>query len=364
MTLSWRVCDLKTGDVIDELPLRVGDLSRTISTKTTSSATLDPADPACPPYWANLLDGMRTMLVPVDDGLPLGGWIIDTANVGDPSVPFGISSLEACADYVFCRDHDFYEGTDDEALALAALFADVIVPSFGFTLDVTPTGRTADHSYSWYEDRTVASAAAELASAEGGPEWTTRVAWEDGTQRRIVKTIQIGPKVGQTSPAVVFDDSHLASRVRRRSWTNRATHVVATGDGAGESRPMSPPVVDQAALDAGVPQWEARVPAATVDKTDLPRVAENALLRRRYGTQTWDATLATAEKGAPRLGFDFDAGDTVSVEFDPRILPTGVVLDPASWHGTARVLGWRAQLTARTISQVTPVFWNPDDQEA
>lgn len=368
--VSWRVCDLKSGDVIDELPLRVSDLSKTVSAKTTSTATLDLADPSCPPYWDSLLDGMRTMLVPVVDGHPLGGWILDTAAVGDPTVPFGISSLEACADGVYCRDHDFYEGTDDEAFALAALFSDVLVPSFGFTLDVTATGRTADHTYSYYEDRTLASAAAELASAEGGPEWTTRLAWEDGTQRRLIKTIEIGPKVGNEISSIVFEDKHLQARSRRRSWSGRAVHVIASGDGAGESRPMSPPAVDQDALDKGIPQWEARVSAPTVDENDLPRVAANALARRRFGTQTWEATLASVEAGAPRLGVDFDAGDTVTVDFSartmdhPHIPGTELVLDPKSWQGQARVLGWRAQLTERTVSSVTPVFWNPDEQEA
>ena len=297
------------------------------------------------------------MLVPVLDDYPLGGYIIDTAVAGDPSVPFGLASLEACADYVFCRTHDFYEGEHDEATALATLFGDVLAPSFGFEINTTLTGKTADHSYSEFEDRTIGSAASELASGVDGPEWTTGVRWTQDTRRSFTKSIEIGPQVGRDARGAVFENKHLQERKRSRSWADRAVHVRASGDGSGDSRPMSAPVIDQAALDSGVPQWEARVVAPTVEEEQLPGVASQALIRRRFGTQTWETPLASVESGAPRLGIDFDAGDLVTMQLD------ATRDDPATWYGVARVIGWRADLSGRTVTRVSPVFWNPDEEQ-
>lgn len=357
MGLLWFLADLKSGDVIDELPLRASNIERAVSSKKTCQVSLDVADNSCPPNWSDLIDGTRAMIVPVYDDVPLAGFIIDGAEPGGETVGFTLATLESCLDYWFCGTYDFYEGTDDEATALATLLLDGFADSFGFVVDVTPTGRTADHSYSEYEDRTLASAAQEMASAKGGPEWTTRIRWADGTHRRFVKTIEIGPQVGRLIPSTLFENQHTTGRVRRRSWTNRAVDVRATGDGAGESRPMSPAVVDQAALDAGVPRWQARVAAPTVSDDDLTLVAEQSLINRRYGTGMWETTLVAVEAGAPSVGADFDAGDTVTVAFDRTRW------DPATWHGTARVVGWRADIAGRTLTKVTPVFWNPDEED-
>lgn len=364
MVVTWYLCDLKTGRVIDELPLKVSaDLESTVSTPTTLGATLDVHDEMLVGKdWVTLIDPMRAMIVPVVDDFPLGvAYVIDADSAGAPSATMNLTSIETILDAVNVRTHDFSLDVDDEADAAATLITDVIADSFGFELDVTHTGQTGDHSYAFEEDRTVGSAVNDLASADGGPEWTMRVTWADEKHNRFIKTVQIAKQIGATVPSVTFEDVHLDSRTRNRSYArgNRATYVIATGDGSGPERPMSAPAVDGDALDAGVPQWEVRIAKTAVDDIDqLNRLAVAGLERRWSGIQTWEMRLALKKPGCPVPGRDFNAGDMVDVQTGPQ------EHDPATWYGPARVIGWRATIAGRQLVTVTPVFFEPKEDAA
>jgi hypothetical protein len=359
MAITWYVCDLKTGTVLNSLPLRpTGDVERTVGASSTLGVTLDVHDERCPDGWETLLDKRRTMLALDDDKYPLVGYVIDKYTPGEASLQITLKSLESIPESSFCRTHDFTEGVDDEADVAATLLSDLVVPSWGFELQVTQTGKTADHSYAYEEDRTVASALSDLMNAEGGPEWTIRLRWETPAQRRLIKTIHIGPKIGSVLPSTIIDNKHIESRKRTVSAAgdDLAVHVVATSDGSGPDRPMSDPFVDQAALDAGIPQWEARVNVTGVDDLEqLNRVAGAGLRKRWNGVTTWDVVLASSEVGCPRVGRDFDSGDTVTLNSGPTRD------DPASWDGMARIIGWRATVAESSIRTIIPVFW--EDRE-
>lgn len=358
--ITWYLCDLQSGNVINELPLRASaELERTVGVATSLGVTLDVHDPSCPANWAYAIDPLRAMIVCVNDDQPTVGYFIDNDEAGTPSAIMTLTSLEGILDNVFVRSYDFYEGTDDEADVMAALLSDVVGPSFGFDVDVTPTGHSADHSYLFEEDRTVLSAFNDLMAAENGPEWTVRLRWEDSTHSRIIKTIHVGPQIGNVIASTVFENKHLVQRTRKRASGsgNRATYVIATSDGSGDSRPMSTPAVDEDALAAGVPQWEARVSFTAIDDdAQLDRLASAALARRHQCVTTWEMQLALSERGCPRLIKDFDAGDTVGIQSEPT------KNDPLSWLGTARVIGWRAAIAGREFSTVTPAFWSPPEE--
>jgi hypothetical protein len=377
VALSWIVVDTKTGGQRGELPLSVsGDVERTVGASSALSATLDLEDARCPADWENLLDARFNTLVLDDDGHPLNSYVIDQCPFGEATVQIALKSAESLLESVNCWTHDFYEVADpkanpadaaanDEANVAATLLSDVIGPDHGFDLDITLTGKTADHSYSFEEDRTVLSALNDLMEADGGPEWTIRYAWSDDVPARLVKTIHIAPTIGTVIPSTVVDDKHLKSRTRTVATGpgTLATHVIAVSDGSGEYRPMSVPFVDQDALDAGAIRREARVHVTGVDDQDqLNRIGEAGLRRRWSGLTTWAMTLTATEPGCPRPGRDFDAGDTVQIQTGPRVgRITGTVYDSASWHGMARIIGWRAQIVGSTFSTVTPVFW--EDKE-
>lgn len=356
MALTWYVADLKTGAFLDEIPFKTSGIERTVGQRSTCSVTLDVHDPSTMPGWDRLMDPRRALVVPVDGDTPLCGYIITDATPGGPTVTFTLASLEAIPDYANVTTLEFFEGETDESEVARQLLAAKIAPGWGFELDTTPCGKSADHYYAHEEDRTVASALADLSSQEGGPEWVTRIRWEDDTQQRFIKSIEIGPSVGRDMAATVFEDHHLAERRRPRSWQRIAVRTIATGDGSGESRPMSTTIVDQESIDAGVPPWELRVPASSIDdEAGLDRVAAQAAERYRYGIGRWELTIAGQVPGAPRLVSDYDVGDTVTLALDPTDH------DTASYHGPARVIGWRADVTDGSVIDVTPAFWAPEE---
>ncbi len=364
MKVTWYLCDLKTGAVVTELPIATaGDIESTISTATTVSVAVQIHAKGCPTNWADLIDPMRAMLVPAfgDDEQVAVGFYIDSVVTGKPTADLTLRSLEGIPDEVNVRTHDFFEDEDDEAHVAAMLLADVVAPSFGFDVIFTETGKTGDHSYAFEEDRTVKSALDDLAQADGGPEWTVQLRWENEKHQRIIKWFEIGPRVGAVTPATVFENKHLAEdRIRRRAFGSgqRATYVIATSDGSGLDRPMSTPHVDTAALAAGVPQWETRVAFSGVDDdAQLDALAVPALARRRRGVTTFELSLRVDESGCPVLGRDFRAGDTVTIDSGPT------ANDPVSWQGLARVIGWRAEVSGSRVVKVTPIFWTDPHEE-
>lgn len=360
MSLTWYLCDLQSGDLVTDLPLSAnGAIEKSLSESSSLGVTLAIHSDACPANWATLVDPMRAMFI-LDDGVhPVQGYYVADDGAGEPTATFTLTSLEGLPFEVYCRTHDFF--TDDSDV-IETLLSDVLVPSFGFELDITTTGKPEaewiDRSYSFEEDRTVGDAISELSKARGGPEWTVRLRWEDATRRRIIKTIVAGPKVGATIESVVVENIHLDKRLRKGNYSrgNRATHVIATGDGSGAGRMMSSAHVDADALDAGVPQWEVRVATEGVEgDAQLDDIAFAALLRRRRGMRTWEMELALSS-GAPRPGRDFNAGDTITIDSGP--MPD----DPEEWRGLARVIGWRANIAGGDFSTVTPVFYEEPEE--
>ncbi|TSD68140.1 hypothetical protein [Aeromicrobium piscarium] len=404
MSLTWYLADLQSDQVIDVLPLSVGSMERTISAATSTTASLDIKDPTLPPNWSSLVDGRRQYLVPVDtapDGVetPLLGYLVERVIPGEPEVPFALKSLESALELLICRDHDFTQV--DASQILATLCSDVLasreIGGWRFELDVTDCGLLLDQDYYWTEDRTIASAADDLTSAEGGPEYLVRVTWADDDHTRFRKTIEIGPQVGHDMATTVIENGDLSSRTRPRDWSEFGTHVIATGDGSGDSRPMSQPVVDDEAMDAGVPRRDVRHAASSVDdEAVLDVIAAGEAARRRYGTRSWELEIVAAADHAPRVGRDFDAGDTVYMDLGPwwrsnirrfrqgfgigrfgagafgvgegSVSDEDFLIDPAEWRnpdGTpapARLAGWRATVQGRTITHVTPVFWDEEGE--
>lgn len=359
MPLTWYLCDLKSGGMVTDLPLSTnGSIEKTVGQSSSLSVTLAVHSPKCPPNWSTLVDPMRAMFV-LDDGTGIvQGYYISGDGAGEPSATFNLTSLEGITDETYCRTYDFVEGQDDESMIVGTLLGDVVVTWFGFELDITACGKSSDQSYLFEEDRILGDAIGDLSKAKGGPEWTVRLRWEDATRRRVIKTIVVAPKVGSVIESVVIENAHLERRIRNGSYTrgNRATSVIATGDGSGEGRGMSSIHVDAEALDAGVPLWEVRINTTGVDEdAQLEDIASTGLAKRRRGVRTWEMVLSISS-GAPRPGRDFDAGDTLTIDSGP--LPD----DPEEWRGPARVIGWRADIEGDDFRTVTPVFYEEPEE--
>lgn len=363
MIVTWLACDLLTGIVLAELPIAgATKLKRTLSTVEKETVTLPLADPALPLEWADLITQGRTMLAVCLDTYPIQGWVVDVPTYGAADVPIELSTLEACLDETNVPDLD--ATLLDEAETIALLMTPVVA-GFGFTVAWDPVDRLADREYYESEDLSVLAAANALNERTGGPEWRITLAWADDQHRRLLKRIEIGPRIGEDRTDVIFDRSvgpdglpHGTVETWTRTVRRSATRVRGVSDGSGDDRIMTPPA-DSPLIGQGWPAWEARVSPTGLGATDLAELEEADLVRLRDtrlaqagGVTTW--TLTTAP-GAPVPGRDYTEGDTVYLEVSPT------TYDPYGTQGRrlpVRVRGWELDTI---LGIATPVLWDPDN---
>lgn len=370
MTTTFLVCDLRSGLVLDELPVAADELTCTVAREESQAFTLDVHDPACPDDWAGLVVPGKAMIVALTEaGEPMVAWAVLTADVGAPQVPVNCATLEHCLSRVnvVAAHGDPLEVYDVDEGELMGLLAARMADTHGFVIDAQPTGRRVDAFHTGEEDLSVFTALSDRMAADGGPEWRIRVRWADEDHQHIEKVIEAGPRIGVDRPDAVFErdvdgGGNIESYTRSIDYTSErgATLVVGTSEGAGETRPMSSTYRSSLTTQTYQPWpvWEARpafsgLDAPEIDDPDaeLERLAKATLQRRVTGTRVW-TLVGTAD--APRPGFDFDGGDTVHV----RVTPQGK-RDPDGGSFAGRVVGW----TWNTRSQaVTPILWEDDEE--
>lgn len=349
LELRWLVCDLLTGQVLTELPLTGGELLETVvAREDTTTFSLAPADDSCPDDWPQQLSPGKTMIVALIDGQLAQAWATIEYSAGAATVPIVCKTLEHCMARTNVPE---MLATLDNAAGAAQLCADLI-DRFGFTIEHTPTGNTADFDYSNLEDRNLYDAMRELLVGETPIEWRIVIRWADPLeQTQVEKVLQIADRIGMDRPDAVFelDDTGtgtIESYSRNRSYDagKGATMMIGVSEGTGATRPMTDPIYS-VLVDRGWPVWEER---ANFTGLATGTVAdEDALLRSRTmarleakqaGTVTW---TVVASENAPRPGVDYDHGDTVHIQ----VAPQGKQ-DPEGGVAAMRVLGW--QLNTRS----------------
>lgn len=352
MDVTWLACDLKSGLIRGELPLPRGPVRRMLAREETRTWTLPVDDPSCPDDWLEMTVPGFSMLVLCLDDVPVLGWAVTNRVLGTDGVTLSGATLEHC----FAR-RNVATLLDERDEAWVCSF--VVWPAlegFGFTSDVTSTGVIGYADYSSDEDLDCLRALNERMRTQDAPEWRITLARTGAT---IVKTFEIGPRIGQTRPEAVFeldDQGHGNIATYRRSTSygpdGGATVVRAVGDGSGAARPMTGEY-RSTLLDAGWPEWEARpsmvgvdfeAPSVDDEDAELRRLAYMTLVQREHGTETWEIT---GDDTAPRPGRDFAEGDTVPVLVEPQ-----GKRDPVGGMTVVRVLGWELDPDSERVTLI------------
>lgn len=335
--LAWYGCDLRSGDIIEDLRSLTpgGALSRRLGTSTTLSATLGLA--GAPTDWAAATDQGRSMLVAVDTATdtPIWAGLVLTRTGGSAqTVDLQMATPEAYLDRRYTGTITLVQ--QDQAAVCAAVLAAAMTDGPPFQLDAPATGVLMDYAVTDGDDRTALSALQELMGAEGGPEWTVDVAW-NSSHDGFVLPIRIRPTVGTQAaqPEGVFDfPGCVTSYSLAESYEagKGATVVQARGEGEGDGRMTSAAYVANALIAAGWPRWVYRFTpsAGQSDPTQLNAHASQALALMQTGARVWEVEAAASV--APRLGRDWALGDTVriSVESSPRH-PDGADVVARAW---------------------------------
>lgn len=354
--LDWYGCDLRTGDIVEDLRSFVpgGALSRRLGTHTTLSGTL--GLPGAPADWEAATDQGRSMLVAVDRATdtPLWAGIVLTRTGGSAqTVDLQLATPECYLDRRYTGTITLVQ--QDQATVCSAVLGPAMSDGPPFQLDAPATGVLMDYSVLDGDDRTALSALQELMGAEGGPEWTVDVVWNtqhDG----FVLPIRIRSTVGvqSASPEAVFDfPGCVTSYSLAESYESGkgATVVQARGEGEGDGRLSSSAYVADALISSGWPRWVWRFTpsAGQSDPVQLNAHASRALALMQTGARVWSVEAAASV--APRVGRDWLLGDTVriSVETSPR--------HPAGADVVARAWAWELEPGS---NQVRPILVEDD----
>jgi hypothetical protein len=374
MDVTWYVCDLLTGQFLEELPLDAGGgITRRIAFATSQTLNLPTADENCPSDWVDKLVPGKSMCVLTLDHEPVQGWAVEEFKFGATVVPVTCSTLETMAARTnvptYPAEDDFTTDLSNTDLSeVAAQIAAPLVDRFGVIIEWTPCGTTNPDltPYDSTVDQSILAALTDLNAATNGPEWRLIVRWVDPTVRReFEKVLQIGPRIGEDRPDAIFDlDSggrgNIESYERTVSFAagKGATMVIGTSDGSGASRPMTEPLVSDRVAQ-GWPVWEERVNFSGLDASDIDDPdaallsrAKATLAQRERGGVVW---VLTVDENAPIPGRDYNEGDTVHL----AVAPQGNA-DPVGGTMATRVAGWTVDpATGRS----NPVLWETDDTD-
>lgn len=361
--LTFLSAELITGQLRAELPLSIdSDLSRFLGDVGEGTFLLPVRDPACPADWLDHVRPWRSLLVAVDDtarvvwaGVP--NRLI--RNPLDPVVQVQCVTVEGYLDRRYVPSLE-YRGTDQTsgiARALAGIAGDNV--GIGLEYDTPHSGVFRDRAYYDDESATVLERLQQLATVIDGFEWTIDVDWTDSSQTAFTKTFRTGyPHIGRVTgtPNPVFElpGAIVAAELSDGWGTDQAaTHVIATGDGEGESKAMSAPVVDAVREGAGWPRLEHRRSFSSVTTQSVIDAHAGRVAAQMFGGEEL-LTITSRIAGPPRFGAEWNLGDSVRV-----IIATDTVDLEQVW----RVVGWHLRTAEGNIEPIIARVRGPLDED-
>lgn len=334
---SFRVCELKTGRVLDEAPFEIeGSLSRILQGIGHGRLRLPIKDRSTPANWREMILPDRSLLLVLDErggivwhGIPKKRERRGTGLVGFPS--------ETLESYFVDRYVPTLSFKQQDQAFIARTLAAVAGDAAGIPLqyDCPPTGVLRDHEYEDTENARVFDRLQELAAVEDGFDWTIDVDWADDTQKYVKYTFRTGyPHLGHRTdtPEHVFE---MPGNVTAYEYTESAmvTQVEAHGDGDGLTKTHSAPLVDTVREAAGWPRRERREQFSGVKEQNTIDNHVHAMASRMFGGENVLTLTANIGKGAAALS-DLTLGESAKAELKSAELDLDRVLTVVGWEIT------------------------------
>ncbi|MEV5138420.1 hypothetical protein AB0K71_05680 [Streptomyces syringium] len=336
--LAWYGCDLRTGAIIEDLrSLRpTGSLSRKLGDFTTTSFELNLA--GAPADWESATDQGRSILVGVDTATdtPLWAGLVLTREGGSANtVTLQTASPERYFDSRYTGDQ-IHTGAD-QATVITSLVTPALTDGPPITVDAPATGVTMNYDLLDGDDKTILSALQEVMGLDGGPEWTMDIDWSDASHTGFALALRVRAAIGSqsTTPEGTFDfPGCVSSYTLAESYENGkgATVIQARGEGEGAGRLTSAVYTATGLIAGGWPRWVHRfTPSSGItDPDQLNAHAARALALMQTGAKVW--SIEAVASRAPRLGQDWQLGDTIRIAVDasPRH-PAGADVVARAW---------------------------------
>lgn len=347
MSLIFYAVKSRTGERLARLPLTPeGEFGTTISTFSSATFSLDINDKECPDDWADHIEPMLMSILVCDEAnRPLWlGLINNTPVTSGGGVKIPCASMEWGLDKRYPQDHTF--GTSSDFMAIPrALISDVEAGGVGFGLltDAPDCGTPRAYTVKNSDRKSVAAIFDEL-----GLEWTITLSWKDSSQDVILKTFTARePNLGNNTATPEFVINYPGNA---DTWSfdapatdgKAATCVQALGDGTGDLRTTSLPVIDTDKEAAGYPRIEHFQTFTGVtnvnDANALAQQISQDLFNRRH-------VIAVTVLNAGATSFaDTTLGSSVRINIDSPELRLDEVWRFVGWTMSADGLTWTPTL--------------------
>lgn len=336
ITLAWYGCDMRTGGIVEDLPSLKpsGALSRKLGATTTLQ--FDLSLDGAPAEWEAATAPGRSLLVAVDQAMdtPIWAGTVLTRDGGTGnSVQLGAATMEAYLDARYPGSQTLIGA--DQSDVVTALLTPALTTGPPLVIDSVATGVTMNYLTVDGDDKTILSCLQEVMGLDGGPEWTIDVTWNAGHNgfqfpvriRKMVGTQSASPEAVFDYPGCVTDYTFSESYEQGKG----ATRVIARGEGEGESRLTSGVLEATALTSNGWPVWEYRYTPATgvTDPDQLAAHAAKSLALMNQGGQVW--TMQAVASRAPRVGTDWNLGDSLHLSARSRRHPAGADTIARCW---------------------------------
>lgn len=349
---KWFSCDMKTGQLIAELPLiPSGSITSLMCQDGAGSFTLPVTDPATPEDWWLSLQPYRTVIVAsVNDVIVWAGWVKSTqAQASDSaSVELVCSTMEAYFQERYVDTSMSFVGTDQHTI-MANLIAHANIDGIGFAVDAPASGVYVESiKYDRFSDQQIYEMMTELSDLDGGPEWTVSSTWDDSSDlRRVQHTVIVRtPYLGSTPIDPAAHQFTFPGNVKEWDITEGGPYsnvVVAGGAGDGASRIMSD---DGAAVDAqainqyGYARFDGRIATQLGNVNSVNKAAIGELMAKRNLTTVLTVSIDADSLDVTNL---WSKGDTVRIDIDAPNLAK-------KYSDVWRIIGWDVDSTNNTIS--------------
>ena len=363
--MRFYVCELKSGVLIDEYPLEISQaLSRRLKTYGAGEFQLPVLglNEAQRRAWAEDIVPWRVLIVVCDDNDRIMWSGIPTGRSTDesPVVRFPCVTVEKYLDRRYMGDAEFEQ--EDQTASIARTLAESVgddVVGIGLEYDTPPSGVLRDRAYFNDEDARVLARLQQLSNVINGFEWTIDVEWTDDERSRVRKVFRTGyPRMGYVTnePEHVFSvvsgvPGPVSAFSHESQWGDgdAATLVQAVGDGQGEDKPYSAPMIDSAREAAGWPRLEERQSKQGVIEEDELETHVRGMAETYFGGQSvisFDALVSQWPSPA-----DVSLGDSARLDIETDQLTISEV-----W----RIVGYSI---SPDVGRWTPVIARVGDTE-
>lgn len=352
---------LRTGEVWGELPeLQVSSLEYRMGETTSVSAHLPWAN--APSNWQHLTTPYMTGIVLCIQDTPYWGGIIvsRTRELGGTGIDLTLCTVEHYLDSVYVSDQSFNQVSQTE-IGAALINTNLAGHEFAYGMRVDESTILRDRVYTEDSDKTVLHYVQNLMGVRDGIDFCSQWVWD--SEGRLIPSFWVSDHIGADTPAVVFDESTIASMTLVEDYTTGygANRVMAVGNSEeeGASRPTSGWLQADQSMRPIV-EYKYTPGSSIILESTLREYAEQTLRNIAYGVAT--ATFTMSLLDAPQLWVDWQPGDVLAWQVNEA---SGQFPDLAGTLLTARVVGYELSFSGAwelscTVQSEKPVAESGD----